>query len=257
MALMLRSLLFTGIFYLNTAVFLILGSPLLLGPRRWAMLGLKAHAQASLWWMKVIAGTRIEVRGLEHLPQGPALICAKHQSAWETFALIPLFRDPAMVMKAELGKIPLYGWFSRKFEHVLIERERGPVALRHMIRDAKARAAAGREIVIFPEGTRRIPGAEPDYKPGALALYDGLGLPCVPLALNSGLYWPRNSCMRYPGKIIVEILPPIPPGLPRREFRERLVDVIEEASNRMIAEAASSPQPPPVPKLARATSGTN
>lgn len=245
---MLRSLLFTGVFYLNTAVFLILGSPLLLGPRRWAMLGLKTHARATLWWMKVIVGTRIEVRGLERLPEGPILVCAKHQSAWETFALIPLFRDPAMVMKAELGKIPLYGWFSRKFEHVLIERERGPVALRHMIRDAKARAGAGREIVIFPEGTRRLPGAEPDYKPGALALYDGLGLPCVPLALNSGLYWPRNSFMRYPGKIIVEILDPIPPGLPRREFRERLVDAIEEASNRLIAEAATSSRPPPIPQ---------
>lgn len=244
---MFRSILFTGVFYLNTAVFLILGSPLLLGPRRWAMMGLKAHAHASLWWMRVIVGTKLEVRGLERLPFGPVLVCAKHQSAWDTFALIPLLRDPAMVMKAELGNIPLYGWFSRKFEHVLIQRERGPAALRQMIRDAKARAEQGREIVIFPEGTRRPPGAAPDYKPGALALYDGLELPCVPLALNSGLYWPRRSMMRYPGTIIVEILDPIPPGLSRAEFRQRLISDIETASNRLIAEAVESATPPPIP----------
>lgn len=244
---MFRSILFTGVFYLNTAVFLILGSPLLFGPRRWAMMGLKAHAHASLWWMRVIVGTKLEVRGLERLPAGPVLVCAKHQAAWDTFALIPLFRDPAMVMKAELGKIPLYGWFSRKFEHVLVQRERGPTALRQMIRDANTRAQQGREIVIFPEGTRRPPGADPDYKSGALALYDGLGLPCVPLALNSGLYWPRRSMMRYPGTIIVEILEPIPPGLPRSEFRQRLISDLETASNRLIAEAAQSATPPPLP----------
>jgi 1-acyl-sn-glycerol-3-phosphate acyltransferase len=248
--LLFRSILFIGVFYLNTALFLILGSPLLLGPRRWAMIGLRAHARASLFWMRVIAGTRMEVRGLERLPDGPVLVCAKHQSAWDTFALIPLFRDPAMVMKAELGNIPLYGWFSRKFEHVLIERERGPVALRHMIRDANARAAQGREIVIFPEGTRTTPGAPADYKPGALALYDGLNVPCVPLALNSGLYWPRRSLMRYPGKIIVEILYPIPPGLPRAEFRKRLIEAIETASERLIVEASESATPPPTARLA-------
>lgn len=245
---MLRSILFTVVFYLNTALFLLLGSPLLLAPRRWAMMGLKAHAHASLFWLRVIAGTGMEVRGLERLPKGPALICAKHQSAWDTFALIPLFRDPAMVMKAELGHIPLYGWFSRKFEHVLIQRERGPTALRQMIRDAKDRAAQGREIVIFPEGTRRTPGATPDYKPGVLALYEGLNLPCVPVALNSGLYWPRRSMWRYPGKIIVEILDPIPLGLPRGEFKKRLVEAIETASERLIREAAASATPPPIPQ---------
>jgi len=240
-------LLFTAVFYLNTAVFLVLGSWLLFAPRRWAMMGLKAHAHASLFWMRLIAGTRMEVRGLERVPKGPVLVCAKHQSAWDTFALIPLFRDPAMVMKAELGNIPLYGWFSRKFEHVLIQRERGPAALRQMIKDAKARAAQGREIVIFPEGTRRPAGAAPDYKSGAMALYEGLGLPCVPVALNSGLYWPRHSKLRYPGTIVIEILDPIPAGLPRGEFKARLTEAIETASDRLIAEAAASVTPPPAP----------
>ena len=237
---MLRSIAFAVVFYLNTAAFLVLGSPLLLGPRRWAMLGLKAHAHASLWWLEVIVGTRLEVRGREHLPEGAVLVAAKHQSAWDTFALITLFRDPAMVMKAELGWIPLYGWFSHKFRHIFVQRERGPSALKRLIRDAKDRAASGREVVIFPEGTRRAPGAPPDYKPGVVAIYEALALPCVPLALNSGLFWPRRRWMRVPGTIVVEFLPAIPPGLPRAAFREALKARIETATDRLVNEAHSA-----------------
>jgi 1-acyl-sn-glycerol-3-phosphate acyltransferase len=250
----LRSFLFVPVFYLNTAIFVVGGSFLLLGPRRWAMAGLRAHAIVSLRLLKWIVGTKMEVRGREKLPAPPYLVASKHQSAWDTFALIPIFTDPAMVMKAELRHIPFHGWFSRKFEHVFVARERGPAALRNLLRDATARATAGREVVIFPEGTRRKPGAEPDYKSGVVALYEGLGLPCVPVALNSGLYWPRRSLMRYPGTIVVEILDPLPPGLSRGEFKEKLQRRIEVASNRLIVEAARSAEPPPIPAeaLARA-----
>jgi 1-acyl-sn-glycerol-3-phosphate acyltransferase len=150
-------------------------------------------------------------------------------------------------MKAELGWIPLYGWFSHKFEHIFVKRDRGPSALKAMIRDAKDRAAEEREIVIFPEGTRRAPGAPPDYKPGFIALYDALELPCVPLALNSGLFWPRRSLMRYPGTIVIEILDPIAPGLPRSEARRLIQERIETACARLIAEARAAPNPPPLP----------
>lgn len=248
--LLLRSLLFALLFYLSTAIFVVGGSFLLFGPRRWAMAGLKAHAIASLWLLRWIVGTRMEVRGRDKLPKAPYLVASKHQSAWDTFALIPIFSDPAMVMKWELTLIPFYGWFSRKFEHVFVKRERGPVALRNLVRDAKDRADAGREIVIFPEGTRRPPGAEPDYKSGAVALYEGLELPCVPVALNSGLYWPRRALMRYPGTIIVEILDPLPAGLPRREFKRQMEQRIEAASNRLIIEASQSANPPPIPAAA-------
>ena len=247
---MLHSLLFAAVFYLNTAVFLLCGSWLLLAPRRWAMQGLRLHGLASLWWLKIICGTKVEVRGLEKLPGGACLVAAKHQSAWDTFGLIPVFRDPAMVMKAELGLIPLYGWFSHKFRHIFVKRDKGPSALKGMIRDARDRAAAQREIVIFPEGTRRPPGAPPDYKPGFIALYEGLGLPCVPLALNSGLFWPRRSLMRYPGTIVVEILDPIPPGLPRAEARALIEVCIESACARLVAEARAAPNPPPLPAMA-------
>ena len=247
--LLLRSLAFFVVFYVNTALFLVLGSWLLLGPRRWAMEGLRLHGLASLWWMKVICGTRIEVRGRDKLPDGACLVAAKHQSAWDTFALIPVFRDPAVVMKAELGLIPLYGWFSHKFQHIFVKRDRGPSALKAMLRDARQRAEQGREIVIFPEGTRRAPGAPPDYKPGFLALYEGLGLPCVPLALNSGLFWPRRSLLRYPGTAVIELLDPVPPGLPRAQARALIQERIETACARLVAEARAAPNPPPLPSI--------
>ena len=235
--LLIRSLLFSVVFYVNTAVFLILGSWLLFAPRSWAMAGLKAHARASLFWMLLICGTRLEVRGRENLPDRPFLIASKHQSAWDTFALIPVFEDPALVMKAELMKLPLYGWFSTKFGMIPIKRETGPSALREMLREAQARLDDRREILVFPEGTRRLAGAEPDYKTGILMMYDKLGVPCVPVALNSGLFWPRNSQLRNSDTIVLEILPPIPAGLKRKEFAERLQATIEPATAALVGEA--------------------
>ena len=187
--------------------------------------------------MRVICGTKMEVRGREKLLAGPVIVAAKHEAAWDTFALIPLMRDPALVMKAELLSIPLYGAFCRKFELIPIQRELGPAALRQMAREARARAGEGREILIFPEGTRKAPGSLPDYKPGIAFLYHDLKLPVCPLALNSGAFWPRHSFLRYPGTIVVEFLDPIPPGLPRQEFMQRLEQSIETASNRLLAEA--------------------
>jgi 1-acyl-sn-glycerol-3-phosphate acyltransferase len=235
-----RSYLFAVAFYVTTALFLLLGSWLLLAPRRWAMEGLRQHALASLWLLKHIAGTRMEVRGHERVPQGACLVVSKHQSAWDTFALVPLFRDPAIVLKDELKWIPFYGWFCVKFEHILVKRDRAAAALKALVEAAKVRLAQDRQVVIFPEGTRRAPGAPPDYKPGYVALYEALGVPCIPLALNSGVYWPRRSLMRFPGTIIVEFLEPIPPGLPRKAFKAELEKRLEEASNRLVAEALAS-----------------
>lgn len=238
--LLLRSYLFALAFYVTTALFLVLGSWLLLGPRSWAMAGLKLHAVVSVWLLRVIAGTRLEVRGQEKLPKGAYLVVSKHQSAWDTFGLVPLFRDPAIVLKDELKWIPFYGWFCVKFEHILVKRDKAAKALKQMIADAQSRAAQGREIVIFPEGTRQAPGAPPDYKPGYVALYEALELPCVPLALNSGLFWPRRQLVRHPGTIVVEFLDPILPGLPRKEFRAILEARLEAASQRLVEEGKLS-----------------
>jgi 1-acyl-sn-glycerol-3-phosphate acyltransferase len=248
---MLRSLLFLAAFYVATAMFLLCGSWLFFAPRSWAMEGLRLHGLFCTWLLGVICGTRMEVRGADKLKERPCLVVSKHQSAWDTFALIPIFRDPAIVLKEELKWIPFYGWFCLKFEHILVRRDRAAVALRQLVADARQRAVEGREVFIFPEGTRKAPGAEPDYKPGYVALYEGLGLTCYPVALNSGLFWPRRSLHRYPGTIVVEILDPIPPGLPRAEFRRRLEAAIETASDRLLLEAADGPAPPPLGEEAR------
>jgi len=244
---MARSLLFNVLFFVTTTLFVVIGSPLLFTPRSWAMAALKVHARFELFLLRVIVGTKIEVRGRENIPEGACLVASKHQSAWETFALIPIFRDPALLMKRELFWIPFHGWFSYKFQMIPVDRDKGPAALRRMLREARKRIDDGREIIIFPEGTRRPPGAAPDYKTGIVLLYDALGVPCLPVALNSGLFWPRRTVLRRPGTIVVEILPPIPPGLPKAEFLRRLETVIEGASNRLLPRLASRNRPAPPP----------
>jgi len=248
---MFRSILFAIAFYAVTAAMMIGFSYLLFIPRKYAMTAFRRHAKVSLWLQRLIVGTKIEIRGRDRLPKGPIIVAAKHQSAWDTFALVPLLADPALIMKRELLWIPFYGWFSAKFKMIFVDRNSGPSALRQMVRDARARADEGRQIVIFPEGTRQSPGAAPDYKPGVFLLYDQLKVPCVPVALNSGLYWPRRSLMRFPGTIVVEFLEPMPPGLGRLEFTHRLQEVIEGASDRLLAEAANDPDAPPLPESAR------
>ena len=233
-ALILRSLIFNLAFYLVTALFMVVCLPLLLMPRRWIMVPFRWHAQICCWLLGALCGVRFVVRGREHLPTGPALIAAKHQSAWDTFGLVPLLPDPCYVMKSELGRIPLYGAYAAKFGMVFVSREKRAAALRDLLTQARARIADKRQIIIFPEATRREPGAPPDYKPGVAALYQAVAVPCVPVALNSGLVWPRRRFLRYPGTIVVEFLPPILPGLQRLEFMRMLEERLETASARLL-----------------------
>jgi 1-acyl-sn-glycerol-3-phosphate acyltransferase len=235
-----RSLIYNIVFYVNLVLFLVLGTPFYVTPRKWSVRALQAWATTSLWWLEVICGTRYEIRGAENIPEGAVLVAAKHQSAWDTFALLPMFDDPAMVLKRELVFIPLFGWFIPKFRMIPVERSSGAQALKAMVARAREAAGMGRQIVIFPEGTRRPPGAAPDYKPGAAALYLQLGVPCLPIALNSGLYWPKRQFLRYPGTIVVEILPVIEAGLKRREFSERLETAIETATAKLVSEGRRS-----------------
>jgi 1-acyl-sn-glycerol-3-phosphate acyltransferase len=236
----LRSALFNIAFYLNLVFFLVVFSWLFVCPRSWAMWGLKTWATTSIHFLRAICGTRLEVRGLDNIPRGAVLIAAKHQSLFETFAVIPFLPDPAMVLKRELMLIPLFGWFARQFRMIPVDRGAGTTALKRLIGRAKEAVRDGRQVVIFPEGTRRAPGAPPDYKPGAVALYLNLGVPCVPLALNSGLFWPRRKFMRYPGTIIMEFLPAIPPGEPRAVFSQRLQGALEGKTAELLAAAVKS-----------------
>jgi len=233
----LRSLVFNALFYLVLAIYLIVAIPTLLMPRR-AIIALARHwARVNLALLRIVCGIAVDWRGLEKIPAGAILVAAKHQSAWETFALLTLFDDPTFILKRELLWIPFYGWYARHAGMIPVERGGGKPALMAMAERARATLADRRQIVVFPEGTRRPPGAEPSYKYGVAHLYGACGVPCVPIALNSGLFWPRRRFMRYPGTIAVEVLDPIAPGLAVDEFFPRLQRELEAATARLIAEA--------------------
>lgn len=231
-----RSLLFQIFFWTFSVLINLAYLPALLMDRRITARGMEIWAAVSFWGLKHIVGLDYEVRGIENLPKTPALLACKHLSMWETVATHVLLKDPAIVMKRELLSVPGYGWYARKVGMIVIDREGGAKTIRTMVSDARKALADNRPLVIFPEGTRRPLGAEPDYKPGVAALYSTLNVPCVPIAHNSGLYWPRRGFLRKPGRIIVEVLPPIPPGLKRAAFMAELERRIEEATQRLLAE---------------------
>jgi 1-acyl-sn-glycerol-3-phosphate acyltransferase len=174
---------------------------------------------------------------LEKLPKGPLIVAAKHQSTWETFALLWLFDDFTFIVKRELMWIPIFGWCMWKAGMVPVDRGAGSQALTAMTLHARDRLRSGRQLIIFPEGTRRSPGADPRYKFGVAHLYAELGVPCVPIALNSGLFWPRRSVLRVPGTVLVEILEPIAPGMEAEKFFELLQEKVEGATARLIDES--------------------
>ncbi len=234
--LILRSLAFNIAFYANLIVWLIAALPTLVLPRRAIMAVVRGWAKTNQLLLRAIAGIKVEMRGLEKIPSGGCLVAAKHQSFWETFALFPLFADPSFIMKRELGFIPLFGWFALKAQMITVDRGARSAALRSMAEQARQQTAAGRQILIFPEGTRRAPGEPPAYKYGVVHLYSELKVPCLPIALNSGVFWPRRRFLRQPGTIVVEVLEPIAPGLDKGDFLERLVREIEGASNRLLEE---------------------
>jgi 1-acyl-sn-glycerol-3-phosphate acyltransferase len=252
-----RSLLFNVLFYAVLVVYVFMGIPNFFLPYR-AMIGyVKFWARTNVWLLRAVCGIRVEVIGMEKAVSGePLIVAAKHQSAFETFALFPLFSDPAFVLKRELQWIPLFGWMTIKARQIPVDRSAGVQALKAVTGQARVELARRRQVVIFPEGTRRAPGAEPDYKVGIAHIYSKAGVPCLPVALNSGVYWPRRSFMRYPGTIRIEFLDPIPPGLAPRDFMDRLQGAIEPATARLVAQArrevgASAPGSP------LATEGTN
>jgi 1-acyl-sn-glycerol-3-phosphate acyltransferase len=232
----LRSAVFNVLFYLNLLVHFIIAIPTMVMPRLAIVKLATSWGLTNNWLLRTVCGITVEYRGLDKVPRGALLVAAKHQSLWETFALLWLFADPAFILKRELLWIPFFGWYAWKAGMIPVDRGRRGQALADMTARATVELGRGRQIVIFPEGTRRAPGAEPSYKFGIAHLYGETGTPCLPIALNSGLFWPRRSFMRYPGTIVAEVLDPIPPGLSKSEFAERLQQVIETATARLIAE---------------------
>jgi 1-acyl-sn-glycerol-3-phosphate acyltransferase len=232
-----RSALFNVLFYLNLILLMLVSLPTLLLGRRAALSVAQAWGRSSLWLLRVVCGIKAEFRGLENIPKGACLIAPKHQSIWETFALTLCFDDFSFIVKRELTWIPLFGWYLLRGEQIAVDRASAGMALRQLAAKANVLFAEGRQLFIFPEGTRRPPSAPPDYKSGVAYIYEKTCAPCLPVALNAGLFWPRRRFLRFPGTIVVEFLPVIAPGMPRDAFLKELEARIESATNRLIAEA--------------------
>jgi len=230
-----RSLLFNVLFALWTALIFILSLPTLVLPRSacWWMGGL--WVRGALLLLRSTVGLTHRVRGVEHRIAGPAVYAAKHQSAWDTLVFPLLLDKPAYVLKQELIRVPLFGSYLKQCGMIPVDREGGGAALKQLLRAARTAIAQGRSILIYPEGTRTPPGERRPYHPGVAALYGDLGVPVVPVALNSGLFWGRRAFNKRPGTITIEFLPPIAPGLPRREFMRELQERMEGASQRLAA----------------------
>lgn len=232
-----RSLVFGFVFYGATLILSLLLLPSVLLPRPMVSAVSRFWIRICLWIVKTTLGIDFKVEGRENMPDGPAIFASKHQSAAETLAFCLLVPDLAYILKRELFWVPIWGWYVWRVGMIGVDRSAGAAALKDMTHKAAEVLAAGRSIVIFPQGTRTPPGAKRKYLPGTAALYAKGGVPVVPVALNSGLFWPRRKLAKYRGTITMRFLEPIPPGLDKREFLKRLERAIEPATAELEQEA--------------------
>ena len=234
-----RQILFNIAFYGGTVLFCIILTPAMILPRPIFIIGLNSYFKSVHLIEKYILGLDFEVRGKEHIPTtGSFIVAAKHYSAYETMKLHLLFFDPAIIMKKELSRIPLWGWLALKAKMIFIDRGSREIALASIVAGAKRVEAEGRPLVIFPQGTRvaitDTPANKP-YKGGIIRMYEATQQPILPLAMNSGLYWKKNAFFKQPGKVIFEFLPPIPPGLSGSVVSAQLQNALETKSAELVA----------------------
>jgi 1-acyl-sn-glycerol-3-phosphate acyltransferase len=231
----LRSAVFFAWFVAMSVAIHVVFLPALFLPRRGAVTAARAWCAGILWGLRTIACLDYEVRG--EIPRTPVLIASKHMTMWDTVALFYVLGDPVFVLKRELMNVPLYGWYARRVGMIAIDRQAGGGALRSMTKAARQALASGLSVIIFPEGTRKKVGAPTDYKPGVAALYQRLDGPCVPVALNSGLFWTGTAgFLKKRGRIVLQFLPPIVPDLSRQEFMRTLEGRIEQATSDLVRE---------------------
>ena len=246
-----RSIVFNIAFYLNLIIQMIIFTPYyFLSSRRNAWSVPKNWARSNHWLQKVLAGTDHVIEGIENIPDGPYICAPKHQSFWDAYAFLPQIADPVYILQRELMWVPLFGWYILKMKMVPIDRGKRSVAMKTAIRGARDAVSQGRQLMIYPEGTRTAPGAPPAYKYGVAHIYTELGVPVLPIAHVAGLYWPRRKFRRFPGTIRCRILPPIQPGLDAESFLKKLQEVTEAACDELLIEAARSENPPPLPPTA-------
>ena len=237
----LRTFLFVVWFYLSMAAVAVGLSPALLMGHRQAMGVVHIWARTALWGYRWVAGVKVQTLGREHLPTGGALVASKHQGLLDFVALIAVLPDPCFVLKKELTHMPFLGWFGVKTRMIAVDRDGHAKALKDMVRQARERIAEGRQVIIFPEGTRAEVGAVPEYKPGIAALYRDLEVSCIPVATDSGVWWPAEGSIPQ-GVATFEFLEPIPAGLKRAPFMAELEGRIESASKALLSQSAVAPR---------------
>ncbi|CUS55950.1 MULTISPECIES: lysophospholipid acyltransferase family protein [unclassified Hyphomonas] len=234
---MFRSILFVIWMYGLMAVLGLLALPALLLPKSVTFWAISLYARGLIWGLKVFCGISVEIRGRQNMPRGTVLYAGKHNCMLDVFIPFLVMPAPAIILKQELLWYPFLGWYALKAAMIPIDRAGNTRTLKKMVAAARERADDGRQIVIFPEGTRTVPGAEPAYHAaGISALAKGIEAPILPVATNAGLCWPGRGVKRSKGTIIYEILPPIPAGLPRKELMSRLQSELETASDALVAE---------------------
>ncbi|MFV0279454.1 MAG: lysophospholipid acyltransferase family protein [Rhodoblastus sp.] len=232
-----RSAVFNLLFYVNLILLMLAGLPSVLMGRGPATFMARAWARTSLWLLKAICGIKVEFRGLDQIPAGGAVVAPKHQSILETFALTLVVDNFSYVHKRELTWVPLFGWYLWAVDQISINRASGSTALNQVTNGVAEFLKLKRRIILFPEGTRRAVGAPPNYKYGVTHIYTTLNARVVPVALNTGLYWPRRSFLRNPGVAVIEFLPAIEPGLSKDEFSQRLQEAVENGVGMLVEES--------------------
>jgi 1-acyl-sn-glycerol-3-phosphate acyltransferase len=247
-----RSVLFNTLFYLNLIAQMVVMTPAyFLLPRKKAYGVAKNWARSSHWLFDKVVGTTFEIEGLENIPKGGGYIFApKHQSFWDAYAMLPWLDDPFYILKRELTWIPLFGWYLKKQRMVPVDRSARGKVMAAVMQRTKEEMNSGRQLIIYPEGTRRPPGATPEYKYGVARLYRDLQVPVVPVVMHPGLFWPRRKFIRYPGHFKVRILPVIEPGMDPDVFLAHLVEVMETASDRLLVETVAANPNLPLPPSA-------
>ncbi len=238
----LRSLAFNTQMYVMMALMAVFFTPLAMLSRDWAFHGVHSYCRWVRWTARWMVGIRTEVRG--EVPTGEVLIAAKHQSFLDIIIIVSVTPRPKFIMKKELKWAPILGWYALRIGCIPVDRGKRGAAIAKMVAAAAKARGEPQQLIIYPQGTRVPPGEKRPYKVGTAVLYETLGIPCVPAATNVGLFWPKRAVMRKPGLAVVEFLPPIPPGKPGRAFLAELEELVESASDRLMAEAGFRPQRP-------------
>jgi len=245
----LRSLLFYAVFYGQTVVLAIVAglSAMIRGRTRFGWGVVLYWIHSNRFFLRWLAGIRTDISGQANIPDGPCIIASKHMSDWDILALLPAAKRPAFIAKKELIDIPFFGHAAMAFDTIRLDRSLGGEAIPAMLQEARAAMDRGARIIIFPEGTRKAPLEEHDYRYGIVRMYEALNVPVVPAAVNSGLFWGRRSPLLWRGTARARFLPAIPPGLPPEEFRARLIAAIEGETNTLLLQAYEEGLSRPIP----------